>query len=422
MKTRLLWIYLWLMFFIVSFCLLDSCRFTPSKATASTNNKPNNSYDLSRIKNLSNSNNIFAIKLYKKLSKNDKNIFFSPFSIYDALCMSYIAARGNTKIEMKKVLSLNISQKQLPILSKELLDSIQSNSKKGYILKIANAIWIQKDFCILPSFVKTLEDYYNSQIFKVDFIKHKEITIKKINSWVAKKTNNKIKSLIHKDDIDNLTRLILTNAIYFKGDWASKFNKKETTTQKFYINNKRTINIKMMHQTGNFKYLSTKNFQVIELPYIGQTVSMVIFLPNKLTGIKNLDKYLTLKNFYLYLSELRTKNINIYLPKFKLKTRYYLKSILCQLGMKDAFSNKADFSGITGKPNLKIKKVIHQAYIKVDEKGSEAAAATAVVFKLKCIMMPITFRADHPFIFFIIHNPTKTILFMGRVVNPALTS
>ena len=149
---------------------------------------------------------------------------------------------------------------------------------------------------------------------------------------------------------------------------------------------------------------------------------MVIFLPNRINGIKNLTTYLTVKDFYTYLSKLRTKNINIYLPKLKLKTRYYLKSILYQLGMKDAFTNKANFSGITGKPNLKIKKVIHQAYIKVDEKGSEAAAATAVVFKLKCIMMPTVFRADHPFIFFIIHNPTKTILFMGKVINPALMS
>ncbi len=402
--------------------LLNSCK-SLSKSN-SLNSFPKDKRQPFNVNTIVNSNNNFAFKLYKSLiiNPNNVNVFFSPISIYTALCMAYNGAEGNTKLQMQKVLYISVKQQDLPIYFNRLLNQLKTSIHNKCELYIANAMWIQRDFYILPSFKRILFQYYDSQIFNVDFIKNKDNVVKRINYWISKKTRNKIKKLITKSDIDYLTRLILTNAVYFKGSWASKFDKLQTKIQKFYINSIHYVNIKMMHQINNFKYLKTNKFQIIELPYSTNKIAMIIILPNQINKIDEIINNLTLNNLYKYLHELHTTKINLYIPKFKLKNTYHLKTILYKLGMTDAFTNKANFSAITGKKNLKIRKIIHQAYIDVNEKGTEAAGATAVIYKLKCVFMPITLKVNHPFIFFIIHKPTNTILFMGRVINPKAKS
>ncbi len=370
---------------------------------------------------ISKNNNKFAINLYKQLAnKENRNVFFSPFSIYVALSMIYNGAKNSTKQQMQKVLNFYVPKNKLPYAFKNILNNLQTNNSKLYILDIANAIWIQKNFHIDKTFTQTIYNYYDSQLFIEDFKKHKYQTINSINQWVSKKTNKKIQKLILSEDISPFTRLLITNAIYFKGNWASKFKKKHTKTGKFYISNNRYVTIPIMYQEGNFDYLDLRNLQIISLPYVGNKISMLIILPKQKMGIYNIEKILTASSLTYWLSHLHKRQVHLYLPRFKLNDRYYLKSILSRLGMPDAFTNKADFPGITGKKNLKISKIIHQAYIKVNENGTEATAATAVVSKLTCVFMPTIFRADHPFIFLIIYRKMHTILFIGRLINPDL--
>ncbi len=373
------------------------------------------------IKVAARDNNQFALDLYKKLSKTRGNIFFSPFSISDALAMTYAGARGNTEKQMAQALHFTLPQKELHPAFSELITSIQDGAEgKSCKLRIANALWGQKDYRFLPAFVELINRYYGGGFFTVDFKKHAEETRKRINRWVEDKTEDKIKNLIQKGDIDSLTRLVLTNAIYFKGKWASQFKKKDTKTMPFHVSPKESVQVPMMFQEGQFPYYETmsRDLQVLELPYAGDTLSMVVFLPSRAQGLERFEQGLTPKKMRKLLASLRKRKVMVYLPRFKLKTRYYMGRMLSEMGMPDAFSNRADFSGMTGNKELKISKIIHQAYVDVNEEGTEAAAATAVVMRMKAIMRIPVFRADHPFIFMIIHKKSGSILFMGRMVKP----
>jgi len=230
-----------------------------------------------------------------------------------------------------------------------------------------------------------------------------------------------IKNLIAKADLTPLTRLVLTNAIYFKGKWANAFKKAGTRPMPFHVTPEKTVQVPMMYQKATFPYFRDEKIQALELPYMGKALSMLILLPNQDTGIKGLQSLLTEKKFGNWLSRLRRRKIKVYLPRFKLKTRFYMAKMLSAMGMPDAFTNAADFSGMSGNRDLMISKVIHQAYVDVNEEGTEAAATTAVVVRLKAVRMnyPV-FKADRPFIFLILHKKTQSILFMGKVVNPTV--
>ncbi len=368
-------------------------------------------------------NNAFALDLFSEIAgekdEAERNIFFSPFSISDALAMTFAGARGETEKQMVKVLHFTLPQKVFHPTFSRLINTMQALSKeKSTRLLIANALWGQKDYKFLPGFVGLINHFYGGGFFPVDYIRHTEETRKRINRWVEEKTSDKIKNLLHRGDIDSSTRLVLTNAIYFKGKWASQFRKKNTRTMPFHESPAKLEKVDMMFQEGRFPYLEEQNLQVLELPYVGSTLSMVVFLPSKTLGLKKFEKGLNEKKVRDLLSSLRKREVTVYLPRFKLKTRYLLAQTLSKMGMPDAFSNKADFSGMTGKKDLKISRVIHQAYVEVNEEGTEAAASTGVVMRLKAVMRHPVFRADHPFIFMIIHKETGSILFMGRVMNP----
>ena len=368
---------------------------------------------------LVNGNNQTAIDLYGKLShKNKENIFFSPFSISTAFGMTFAGARGKTENEMAKVLHFTLPQKKLHPAFSILIEKINAKNKL-YKLNIANALWGQKDYNFLKEFKKLIYKYYSGGFYEVNFKTDTEGARKKINTWVEEKTNRKIKELISKRDINDLTRLVLTNAIYFKGKWASKFDEKNTKPAPFYTSSDKKIEISMMYREDNYPYYGNENLQVLELPYVGDDLSMVVFLPAEKSGLSGLEKELTLKKLELWISKMYKRKVRVYFPRFKAKTKYYLVEILSSMGMSDTFSNKADLSGMTGHKELKISKVIHQAYIDVNEEGTEASASTAIVMTRKALPRPSpVFKANHPFLFLIVHKKTKSILFMGRIINP----
>ena len=377
--------------------------------------------DQSNTRLITKNTNEFAFDLYRRLELENKgkNIFFSPFSISDALAMTYAGARGNTEKQMAKVLRFSLPQEELHPAFSSLIERLKVKpGKKAYKLHIANALWGQKDYHFLEEFKALIDRYYNGGFYNVDFAGNTEVARKRINTWVEQKTEEKIKNLIAKGDIDSLTRLVLTNAIYFKGKWASQFKKKNTKPMPFHVTSKKSVKVPMMFQEGQFPYFENENLQVLELPYAGDELSMIILLPAKKDGLAELEQHLTEKTLSQWLAHLCKREIKVYMPRFKLRTKYYLARDLAAMGMPDAFSNRADFSGMTGHKELKISKVIHQAYVEVNEEGTEAAAATAVTMRLKAVMLHPIFRANHPFVFMIFHKKTGSILFVGKVVNP----
>jgi len=369
-------------------------------------------------------NNRFALDFYSKIKEEEENIFFSPYSLSVALAMTYEGARNKTEEEMRNVFYFpkEDSFRRQSYLS---LDSWLTREETEHELNIANALWAQKDFPFLQEYFDIITAYYQGLIENLDFIKDPEGSRIKINKWVEEKTKEKIKDLIPKGLINNLTRLVLTNAIYFKGEWVQEFDKKETKETDFYVTPEKTVKVDMMRrldEEAEFPYYEKENLQILEMPYSGEETSMLVLLPKK-HNLEEIEKQLTLENLSTWQDNLEEQEVRVYFPKFKLETKYLLKEVLMQMGMPSAFTGFADFSGMTGKKDLMIDQVIHQAFVEVDEKGTEAAAATAVIMLPTAMpegpIIPV-FRADRPFIFLIQEKETGSILFMGRVLNPNL--
>lgn len=380
-------------------------------------------------------NNEFALDLYGKLCGKEGNLFFSPYSISTALAMTYGGARGQTETQMSVVLHFPFFAKPGPEISSTLIrdrqkfasvfgeivkDLNERGEEGGYQLSVANALWGQKGYEFLDEFVELIESNYDGKLNEADFIRATEATRKIINKWVEKKTNNKIQNLIQKGVLDSMTRLVLTNAIYFKGNWARQFKKDNTKDAPFTLADGGKVDTAMMNQTAEFGYMETESFQVLELPYVDDELSMIIFLPREIEGLDEFEKTLTVENLSKWLSRLYKREVIVSVPKFKMTSQFSLASVLKSMGMADAFSSNANFSGINGKKDLFISAVIHKAFVDVNEEGTEAAAATAVGIRLTSVgpsRKPV-FMADHPFLFLIRDNHSGSILFIGRVMNP----
>jgi len=385
------------------------------------------------IQKVVNANNQFAFELYSELNKTeDGNIFYSPYSISTALAMTYEGAKGQTANEIKSVFHFpesNILRANSAAIYNEI-----NKKDKPYKLSTGNALWAQYDYTFLKEYINRVEQFYGGKIANVDFKqpKEREESRQTINVFIEKQTNNKIKNLIPKGVLTNLTKLILTNAIYFKGTWEWEFDKTKTSEQNFKITPQKTVKSQMMRMDPDkieFNYANLEKLQILELPYKGNELSMLILLPKQGKSYKtgNATTYnYTLKDIDLSLEKLKeykaqmrkTKLDAIYLPKFEFDSKYFMKNTLSAMGMPTAFTFKADLSGMDDTDGLYINDVIHQAYVKIDEQGTEATAATAVVIELKSAMQINTFRADHPFIFIIQQKNTGNILFMGRVTDP----
>ena len=372
------------------------------------------------IKSLVTGNNAFALDLYSILSKEEGNLFFSPYSISSALAMTYGGARGDTAEEMAKALHFSLGADKTHPAFAELDTVFHEIQKHGQVqLHIANSLWPQKDYRLLPEYLALTRQHYGVPITPVDYMKAAETARKLINTWVEDKTKDKIKDLIRPGDLDALTVLVLVNAIYFKGNWASQFDPKLTKQSGFSVSGHAKTQVSMMYQKGKFGYGEIEGAQLLELPYVGKELSMVIVLPEKPEGLSGVENQFTVKNLDAWLSRLSQQDVNVYLPKFKVTWgTFELNRPLKALGMEKAFGSGADFSGMDRTRSLLIGLVLHKAFVEVNEEGTEAAAATAVVMKRNGGRKYI-FLADRPFLFLIRDKATGSILFLGRVLDPS---
>lgn len=369
---------------------------------------------------LSDSNTEFAVSLYEKLAEQEQgNFFFSPLSITTALGMVYLGAAGSTEKEMAQTLEFKLDKARLAPAFNSLLNKL--NVEPHVKLSVVNSLWAEKTYPIQKNYMDWVVQSYGAELRAVDFLHASEPTRQEINSWVSDKTNRRIENLIPERVLSPETVLTLVNAIYFKAGWADKFKVRHTQDGVFSVDAKTEVNVPLMYHNGDFRYGSNKNVQVIELPYQGETTSMIIILPKEKGGLAEAELLLMSKALKSVVEDrLRMQEVELFLPKFKITSQFELNKVLPLLGMKEAFvSGKANFSGIDGTRKLFVSNVIHKTFIQVDEEGTEAAGATAVVGKFESFSEPVVFRADHPFVFFIVHKPTGVILFMGRIVNPS---
>jgi serpin B len=366
-------------------------------------------------------NNRFAFAVYAGLNKSEakSNIFISPYSISSALAMTYEGANGETAAQMMKVFHFPKdfnSLRQGYFGMQEILNA----KNKAYDLLSANSLWPQKGCEFSKQYLEAVEKYYGGKADLVDFAGGKAEAIYKINKWTSTKTKEKIPEIIGDKDIDELTRLVLVNAIYFKGSWKSKFDPNMTRKSNFYAYGDKKIQTDTMNSVEKFNYAELEGLKVLELPYAGDDVSMIIALPEG-HDLSKLEASLSHEEFKKWQASLSEQKIEVSLPKFKLHCLYALQNSLEHLGMPLAFDeNQADFSKMTGKKDLYISAVIHASFVDVNEEGTEAAAATAVVMDTKSIEMREEFIADHPFIFFIYDKAVGTILFMGKINDPSI--
>jgi len=363
-------------------------------------------------------NTAFAFDLYGKLREDEGNLFFSPHSISTALAMTYAGARRNTESQMAQTLHFSLDQKELHPTFASLDRRLETVLEQGQIqLAVANSLWPQIDYAFLEGFMSLVKENYGVLISPVNYAQT-EAARKVINTWVEQKTEDKIKDLIPPGLIDELTTLVLVNAIYFKGNWARQFDPSLTKGATFWMTPAEGIEVPMMTQQQDFRYAESESVQVLELPYVGGDLSLVVLLPRKADGLEELENALTAENLEKWTSDLWEREVFVALPVFKMSGKFMLGGTLASMGMTDAFGSNADFSGMDGSKSLFISEVIHQAFIEVNEEGTEAAAATAVVMARSIPPPTPTFRADHPFVFLIRDNHSGSILFLGRVVNP----
>jgi len=363
-------------------------------------------------------NTEFALDLYQQLRTVEGNLFFSPYSISVALAMTLAGARGDTETQMAQTLHLELDQARLhPALAslEARLDGVQQG---GHIqLRVANALWPQEGYPFLESFLALVKRYYGVSITSLDYGKE-GLARETINNWAEEKTEGKVKDLIARGILGGQTLLVLTNAIYFKGDWANQFDEDLTRDAPFWTTPDAKIEVSMMAQQHRYGYWENDSLQVLELPYAGEEVSMIVLLPRRRDGFEELEGALSVETLNEWTGDLEKQKVEVFLPRFRLEYETELGKTLQSMGMRDAFGDRANFAGMDGTDSLYIFQVIHKAFVDVNEQGSEAAAATAVVMRLKSLSLAPVFLADHPFVFAIRENSTGSILFLGRVVSP----
>ncbi|XP_066102638.1 serpin B11 isoform X2 [Saccopteryx bilineata] len=389
---------------------------------------------------LSRANAEFCLDMFKELNNNNvgDNIFFSPLSLLYALSMILIGARGNSAEQMEKVLHFD---RIAEALKPEFKDSAKCSQTgripsgfgglvsqinqpdSNYTLSIANRLYGTQTVAFYQQYLSCSEKLYQARLQAVDFKHSTEETRQTINAWVESKTNGKITNLFGKGTIDPSSVMVLVNAIYFKGQWQNKFQEKETITTPFHLGEGKSVTVEMMCQTGMFKLAVLKDppMQVLELPYANSQLSMVILLPAGTATLDQIEKQLNVRTFdrWTSASSMMERDVEVHLPRFRLQIKYELNSLLKSLGMTDVFSQiKANLSGISPEKGLYLSKVIHKSYVDVNEEGTEAAAATGDNLIVKRLPIRAQFVADHPFLFFIRHTDTSTILFCGKLASP----
>lgn len=369
----------------------------------------------------------FGVSLYSSLNKsNPTNLIFSPYSIFSCLSMVYVGAREDTAQEMQQTLHLSLKRTELSKTAYSLRKSLITPGEGSYTLEMANGMWLDRDTFVLSDFRHAIEDGFQAKVQSLDFAQtEKAISI--INEWTSNQTHGKIPKLLEPGDVDSSTRLVLTNALYFKGSWQLPFDVKNTADGNFNTGDGAKIKTKMMEQTAFFSYLDNDNFQLISLPFMkkeeASTPACLILLPKKTSSLAECQKLLTASNLNQWISQLASDKVNLKLPKFTLDERYDLNNTLKSLGMESAFNEKADFSGIDGMHDLYLSKVVHEAFFALDEAGVTAAAATSASINITAAPSttpPISFIVDRPFLFILVDLQTKLPLFIGMIQDPSM--
>jgi serpin B len=401
---------------LIVFCSCAPLAAQPKPATAATKD----SDQAEAVKG----SNAFTVDLYAQLRAQPGNLFYSPESISAAFAMAYAGARGQTATEMQKVLHFTLPAERLHPAMGALLTQM-NGQHNGYELHVADALWAEQDASFLPAYLTLVQTDYGAGFRPVDFKSSPEAVRATINQWIEQQTNNKIQNLLGPGTVTSATRLLLTNAIYFKGAWRDQFDKNYTEDEEFHLSAKQSIKTPMMNRNGGYRYYDGGTFQELEMPYKGEELAMIILLPKEIGGLPALEKSFTSSAVSTWLNKLApVSKVILSLPRFTMTQQFELSGTLSKMGMPQAFSGSADFSGMTGKPNFMISAAIHKAFIDVNEQGTEAAAATAITMVATAIRRPdnepppIIFDADHPFLFLLRDTSSGSILFLGRVTDP----
>jgi serpin B len=406
-------------FTVVAFGVISSLPATPISFTPSP-----------EVKTVVEGNTTFGVELYQKLKDRPGNLFFSPFNISTTLAMTSAGARGQTEMEITNVLHLNLPPEKLHPAFKTLLDRmVKIHRWNRIVLKSANSFWAQKDCSFKPEFCRLVNENYFAETKSIDFKKAPAAAANEINRWVERKTSGRISSIAAANQFTPLTRLALCDAIYFKGKWQHEFKARDTKPALFHVSTNQTITVPMMSQKGDFKitHADESSIALLEMPYSGKDLSMIILLPRTdhlsldidQPGLSGLEEKLTSANLQQWLSELdKTEEHETWvaLPRFTTTQSFDLAPELKSLGLKSAFDDSANFTGMDGGTKLFVSHVMHKAFVDVNESGTEAAAVTVVIVATKG--MPSRFIVDRPFIFLIRENASGSILFLGRVIDP----
>ncbi len=368
-------------------------------------------------------NTAFALSFFNTVALQDDNFVFSPYSISSVMSMIYAGAEGKTAMEMEKTLCFPKKSDALFEEFNNLNQMILAVPDSTEIMKIANGVWIQEDYPVKSGWDRIMKEDYQAPSLTVNFIDPvlREKARTSVNEWTADQTNNRIKEIIPPDILDENTRLILTNALYFKDKWLFSFNKMLTHPDPFYKANGETVKAYYMHITENYRYFENDKLQMVLLPYESQKYSMQILLPKgDLTAVQ-LIKMLSEPLIEEWYNSLSQQRVDLSLPRFKINKATDVKKILMAMGLTEPFGLSADLSGISGNKELKVDNILHKAFIEVNEEGTEAAAATAAVIGLKSALSdkPVIFNANHPFIFLLTEKASRSVLFAGVVNDPA---
>ena len=381
-------------------------------------------------------NTEFALKLFARIGDTETNIIVSPYSISCALAMMHAGARGLTAQQLESTAAFPQPATNLPGLFHALdfrLDRARRTGKAE--LAIANAVWTQAGYNCRRDFLELITTHYQATAKSADFVYQPENVRSEINQWVDENTRHKIRGLFAPGIIDTMTRVVVVNSIYFRGTWAAVFSESATKPGEFFVNSNRTVTVPMMTQSGEFKYFGNTNLQCLVLPYRKQQFEMIVLLPraggrrnpsaenvpgNANFTLAELERELVADNLDGWLRAAEKIEMRATIPRFRIANRYSLKDVLAAMGIKDAFEpDHADFSGMTTATNqLFLTAVVHQAVIDVNEKGTEAAAATGEAAAGGASAQPEPFVADHPFVFLVRETGTGTILFMGQLMEP----
>lgn len=413
-----------ILFIILCTTLVSACSGSAQMAQSSRAREKNPDINEADLQTLVDGNNAFALELYQSLRAENGNLILSPFSISLALAMTYSGAHGETEAQMAKVLNFS-GQEQTHTafnaldLALEKSDLVLDKEQEPMQLNIANSVWAEQTFSFLPDFLDTLSVNYGAGMHLLDFINSPEPSRKEINSWVSDKTEEKINDLLPEGSINSETKMVLVNAIYFKADWLDAFDANDTYDRDFNLLDGSTVSVPMMGQRMFIPYAAQDGYAIAELPYAGESAAMTLIVPDE-GRFEEIESQLNYGMVQEALANINTTDVAVAMPKFKYESAFLLSDALSALGMPLAFDEgQADFSGMTNEQDLFIADVIHKAFVAVDEEGTEAAAATAVIMEGATAMMTEnTLYIDRPFIYMIRDIETGQILFIGRVLNP----